>query len=140
MGWGGLTVLGAVDNLPLGITERPPSPEPGPGGGQGVSEGPRFYDYGPGSTFGALAQFSRNGRLFAAVLYEGRHLYSLDGVRANHFLQRGRLDLLMPLHGALGLGASGEYFFRQSFYQDEARSQLEYRFPQFRVYVTWSIE
>jgi hypothetical protein len=140
MGWGGLTVLGAVDNLPLGITERPPRPEPGPGGGQGVSEGPRFYDYGPGSTFGALAHFSRNGRLFAAVLYEGRHLYSLDGVRANHFLQRGRLDLLMPLRGALGLGASGEYFFRQSFYQDQDRSQLEYRYPQFRAYFTWRIE
>ena len=140
MGWGGVTVLGAVDNLPLGVTERPPRPEPGPGGGQGVSEGPRFYDYGPGTTFGALAQFSRNGRLFSAVLYEGRHLYSLDGVRANHFLQRGRLDLLLPVRGALGLGASGEYFFRQSFYQDEDRSQLEYRYPQFRVFFTWRIE
>jgi hypothetical protein len=140
MGWGGVTVLGAVDSLPLGITERPPPPEPGPGGGQGVSEGPRYYDYGPGSTFGARAHFSRNARLFAAVLYEGRQLYSLDGVRANHFLQRGRLDLLFPLRGTVGLGASGEYFFRQSFYQDEERSQLEYRYPQFRVYFTWRIE
>ena len=61
--------------------------------------------------------------------YEGRHLYSLDGVRANHFLQRARLDLLLPLRGALGFGVSGEYFFRQSFYQDEDRSQLEYRYP-----------
>ena len=100
MGWGGLTVLGAIDSLPLGITERPEKPEPGPGGGQGVSEGPRFYDYGPGATFGASALFSRDRRPFAAVLYEGRHLYSLDGVRANHFLQRTRLDLLLPLRGA----------------------------------------
>lgn len=140
MGWGGLTVLGAVDSLPLGITERPPRPEPGPGGGQGVSEGPRFYDYGPGSTFGATALFSRNRRVFAVLLYEGRHLYSLDGVRANHFLQRGRVDLLLPLRGPAGLGASGEYFFRQSFYQDADRSQLEYRYPQFRAYLTWSLE
>jgi hypothetical protein len=139
IGWGGLTVLGAVDSLPLGITERPAPPE-GPGAGQGISEGPRFYDYGPGSTFGAIAHFSRRNRLFAAVLYEGRHLYSLDGVRANHFLQRGRLDLLLPLRDPLGLGVSGEYFFRQSFYQDEERSQLEYRYPQFRVYFTWRIE
>jgi hypothetical protein len=139
IGWGGLTVLGAVDSLPLGITERPTPPE-GPGAGQGISEGPRFYDYGPGSTFGAIAHFSRRNRLFAAVLYEGRHLYSLDGVRANHFLQRGRLDLLLPLRDPLGLGVSGEYFFRQSFYQDEERSQLEYRYPQFRAYFTWSLE
>ena len=39
-----------------------------------------------------------------------------------------------------GVGASGEYFFRQSFYKNEASSQLEYRFPQFRAYVTWRIE
>ena len=140
LGWGGLTVLGAVDSLPLGITERPPRPEPGPGGGQGVSEGPRFYDYGPGGTFGALAHVSRDRRVFAALLYEGRHLYSLDGVRANHFLQRVRLDLLLPLRGSLGVGASGEYFFRQSFYQDAERSQLEYRYPQFRTYFTWSLQ
>jgi hypothetical protein len=138
MGWGGLTVLGAIDSLPLGITERPPPPEE-PGAGQGISEGPRFYDYGPGSTFGAVAQFSRNQRLFAAVLYEGRHLYSLDGVRANHFLQRTRVDLLLPIRDPLGLGVTGEYFFRQSFYQDEDRSQLEYHYPQFRVHFTWSI-
>jgi hypothetical protein len=140
MGWGGATVLGAVDNLPLGVTERPPPEESGTGAGQGVSEGPRFYDYGPGGTFGALATFTRDRRIFAALFYEGRHIYSLDGVRANHFLQRARVDLVLPLRGALGLGASGEYFFRQTFYQDEDLSQLEYRYPQFRAYFTWSLE
>ena len=137
MGWGGLTLLGAIDSLPLGVTERPED-EPDGEGGQGVEEGPRFYDYGPGSTFGGLAHFSRDGRVFAAVVYEGRHIYSLDGVRANHLLQRARADLLLPLHKSLGFGVSGEYFFRQSFYQDEARSELEYHYPQFRTYLTWS--
>ena len=59
-----------------------------------------------------------NDRPFATFFYEGRHLYSLDGVRANHFLQRGRIDLLVPLQGALGLGVTGEYFDRRTFYQD----------------------
>jgi hypothetical protein len=139
LGWGGLTVLGAIDSLPVGITERPEEPDE-PSGGQGVSEGPRFYDYGPGSTFGALAQFSRDRRPFALLFYEGRHLYSLDGVRVNHFLQRVRVDLRLPLRGAFGLGTTGEYFFRQSFYQDEVRTQLEYWYPQFRAYLTWRIE
>jgi hypothetical protein len=139
MGWGGLTVLGAIDSLPLGITEVPEEEEETSDAGQGVSEGPRHYDYGPGSNFGATAQLLRDRRVFAAFFYEGRHLYSLDGVRANHFLQRTRLDLLLPLVGPFGIGASGEYFFRQSFYQDEQRSQQEYRYPQLRAYVTWSL-
>jgi hypothetical protein len=138
MGWGGLTVLGAVDSLPPGFTEAPPEPEE-PSGGQGVSEGPRYYDYGPGSTFGAAAQFSRDRRAFAVVSYEGRHLYSLDGIRANHFMQRVRADLLLPVRGPLGLGVSAETFFRNSLYQDEQRTQLEYWFPQFRAYLTWSL-
>jgi hypothetical protein len=44
------------------------------------------------------------------------------------------------VRGALGFGVSGEYFFRQSFYQDEDRTQVEYRYPQFRTFFTWSIE
>ena len=59
LGWGGLTVLGAVDSLPLGLTEKPEEGEPT--AGQGVSEGPRYYDYGPGSDFGTLARLTRDG-------------------------------------------------------------------------------
>jgi hypothetical protein len=73
------------------------------------------------------------------VSYEGRHLYSLDGIRANHFMQRVRADLLLPVRGPLGLGVSAETFFRNSLYQDEQRTQLEYWFPQFRAYLTWSL-
>jgi Domain of unknown function (DUF3943) len=137
VGWGGLTVLGAVDSLPLGVTETPDEPEE-PSGGQGVSEGPRFYDYGPGSDFGATARVLRNGRTVTAFLYEGRHVYSLDGVRANHFLQRMRLDVLFPLRGALGLGTSAEFFHRRSYYQDDAHTIQGYHYPQLRAYLTWN--
>jgi Domain of unknown function (DUF3943) len=138
LGWGGLTVLGAIDSLPLGLTEIPEEEESGDAG-QGVSEGPRYYDYGPGSNFGVTANLSRNNRPFATLSYEGRHLYSLDGVRANHFLQRGRVDLLLPLRGAFGVGATGEYFDRRTFYQDAARTRVSYHYPQVRVYFTWGL-
>jgi hypothetical protein len=138
LGWGGLTVLGAIDSLPVGVTEVPEEEET-PEGGQGVSEGPRFYDYGPGSNFGVTANFSHNKRPFARIYYEGRHLYSLDGVRANHFLQRGRLDLMLPLKGALGLGFTGEYFDRRTFFQDAARTKKHNHYPQIRSYFTWRI-
>jgi Domain of unknown function (DUF3943) len=90
LGWGGLTVLGAVDSLPLGVTERPE--EETSSAGQGVSEGPRYYDYGPGSDFGTLARLTRDGREVLLFFYVGRQIYSLDGVRANHFLQHTRVD------------------------------------------------
>ncbi len=138
LGWGGLTVLGAIDSLPLGLTEVPEDKESGDAG-QGVSEGPRYYDYGPGSNFGATATFSRNNRSFAVLFYEGRHLYSLDGVRANHFLQRARFDLLLPVKGAFGLGATTEYFDRRTFYQDAAATRVRYHYPQVRLYLTWGL-
>ena len=71
LGWGGLTVLGAIDSLPLGLTEVPEEEEESGDAGQGVSEGPRYYDYGPGSDFGVTANFSRNNRPFADALLRG---------------------------------------------------------------------
>lgn len=135
-GWGGLTVLGAIDSLPLGVKEKPKE-EDGTAG-QGVSEGPRYYDYGPGSNFGGLVHLDRDRRTLAMLLYEGHQLYSLDGIRANHFLQHARLDVIVPLRGRVGLGASGEYFYRKSFYQDEQRTRQTYHYPQVRAYVAWS--
>jgi hypothetical protein len=140
-GSGGLTVLGAVDSLPVELDEAPEEPEtPEEGGaGQGVSEGPRFYDYGPGSNFGALATVYRDARKIASFTYEARHLYSLDGVRANHFLQRLRLDLQTPLYSKLGFGITGEYFDRRTYYQDAERTVKKFHYPQIRAYLTWSM-
>lgn len=137
-GWGGFTVLGAIDSRPL----RPPAPSivaDGEPAGQGVSEGPRNYDYGPGTTFGASATVAHDGQSFASAQYEGRTLYSLDGVRANHVLQRARLDIIIPVHGRLGVGATGEYFDRRSLYQDAAATVRRYYFPQTRLYLTWRL-
>ena len=99
LGWGGLTVLGAVDSLPLGVIEKPQEQEPK--AGQGVSEGPRYYDYGPGSDFGGLARLTHDGRDIALFFYVGRQIYSLDGVRANHFLQQRASTCSFPCRDRL---------------------------------------
>jgi hypothetical protein len=136
-GWGGLTALGAVDSIPLtGVVPEEEAP-PGESPGQGVSEGPRYYDYGPGSDFGARAVLARDERTIAAFVYETHHLYSLDGVRANHFLQQLRLDLLAPLRGPVGIGVSGEYFDRRTYYHGDATETKKFHFPQVRVFLTW---
>jgi hypothetical protein len=136
LAWGGLMILGAVDSLPVDLEEKPKEEEGG--GPQGVSEGPRFYDYGPGSNYGVTALFTHNRWTFGQFFYEGRQLYSLDGVRANHFLQRGRLDMRVPLYKSLGFGGTAEYFDRRTYYQDEARTTRKAHFPQLRAYLTWS--
>ena len=135
VGWGGLTALGAVDSLPL--TGKAPETPPEDSAGQGVSEGPRYYDYGPGGMFGARAVLTRNGAPLAAFVYDARHLYSLDGVRANHFLQQLRLDLLVPLRGPIGIGVAGEYFDRRTYYKEEENQTQKFKFPQLRAFLTW---
>ena len=70
--------------------------------------------------------------------YELHHLHSIDGVRANHVLQRARLDVTFPLRGALGVGGSTEFFSRTTYYADDA-GEANYHFPQYRVFLTWTI-
>jgi hypothetical protein len=135
MGGGGVTVLGAVDSIPLeGIT---PEPEPPPDAGQGVSTGPRFYDYGPGGSLTGTLVLRRDARIFLNATWELYHLHVLDGVRANHVLQRARLDFLWPLKGALGIGGSTEFFSRRTFYANDA-GEANYHFPQYRIFLTWT--
>ena len=136
-GWGGITILGAVDSLPPGLKPED-IPEEDPNAPQGVSTGPRFYDYGPGGNAGGYMSLQRSGFPFFILSYELHHLYVLDGVRANHLLQRGRADLRLPLRGKIGLGVTSEVFDRRTFYQTEGISRARFNFPQFRVYLTWN--
>ena len=136
VGGAGITVLGAVDSIPLGgiVPEEPPPPD----AGQGVSTGPRFYDYGPGGNLLANFILRRGNNNLVAFGYELHHLHVLDGVRANHVLQRARLDVTWPIKGAWGVGGSTEFFKRKTYYADDA-GEADYHFPQYRVFMTWTI-
>jgi hypothetical protein len=132
---GGVTVLGAVDSIPLeGIT---PEPEPPPDAGQGVSTGPRYYDYGPGANLSANLVLRRDARIFLNAMWELYHLHVLDGVRANHVLTRARVDFMWPLKGALGIGGSTEFYTRDTYYANDA-GEADYYFPQYRIFLTWT--
>jgi hypothetical protein len=136
-GWGGLTILGAVDSLPLGGVPETESPPSSSEDEDSHSTEPRFYDYGPGTNFGGFIDLRRDGRTFFTFSYDAHHLYVLDGVRANHLLQRLRADLMVPIRGRLGIAATGEYFDRQTFYQDPLNSRAQFHYPQFRLSLTW---
>jgi hypothetical protein len=136
--WGGLTILGAVDSIPAGGKAEEEVDPDEPPAGQGVSTGPRYYDYGPGTNFGGYVNVKRDARTFLTFSYEAHHLHVLDGVRANHLLQRGRADLLVPLRGRLGVGVTGEFFDRRTYFQEPGVERARFRFPQFRVALIWS--
>jgi hypothetical protein len=135
-GWGGVTILGAVDSVPPEGSTVPE--EPGEDAGQGVSTGPRFYDYGPGTNFGGFFVLRRDGRSIFTAAYEAHHLHVLDGVRANHLLQRARADLNIPIRGRLGASVVGEFFDRRTWYQTAGIEKAHLHYPQFRVGLTWS--
>jgi len=71
------------------------------------------------------------------VMSACHHIHVLDGVRANHLLQRGRADVLLPLKGRLGASVTGEFFDRRTFYQQEGVERAHFKFPQFRAALTW---
>lgn len=126
--WGGATLLGAVDSR-----TRSQAAPPQPGRDEDRA---RRYDYGPGSNFGASAGLRRDNRLVVTAMYKVHHLYVLDGVQANHLLQRVRTDVLVPVGSRLGLGVSGEFFDRRTFYQASIET-ARFHYPQFRAYLAW---
>jgi len=109
-------------------SEWPEGPKPG-GDEQGDQSDEPERAAGP--------ERGRDGRELVTFSWELHHLYVLDGVRANHLLQRARLDLQWPLSRTIGVGSSGEFFHRQTFYHDSAE-RARYEFPQFRVFLTWT--
>jgi hypothetical protein len=139
-GWGGVTILGAVDSqpLPTPIGQPAPEPEEEEDAGQGVSTGPRGYDYGPGTNAGGFFRLLRDGRPLFAASYEVHHIRVLDGVRANHVLQRTRITLALPIRGPLGFGVAGEYFDRRTLYKDPLVTDKHFHYPQIRAFFTWS--
>jgi hypothetical protein len=130
-GGGGVTVLGAVNT---DVIEEPTEPEDP----HSVIPTSRDYDYGPGSNAAAAFNLFHRGRPLFRAEYELHHLHIIDGTRANYLLQRFRADLNVPLRGRLGAGVTGDYFRRQTFYQNGTKSRL--RFPEIRVFLSWSVQ
>ena len=125
-GWGGVTVLGAVDHI--GTTAEQLAEEE-------TGEGERTYDYGPGSTFGGIVRLLLNDRNLTSVQYQGYQIYVMDGMRANHVLQRVELTLDVPVHKHWAVGTAGEFFYRKTYFN--AGGEQTEKFWQFRTYLTW---
>ena len=124
-GWGGVTVLGAVDRLGPTVAQLNTEEE----------EGERTYDYGPGSTFGGIVRLLLNDRNLMSAQYQGYQIYVMDGLRANHVLQRLDVMLDVPVHKHWAVGTAGEFFYRKTYFN--AGGEQTAKFWQFRTYLTW---
>jgi hypothetical protein len=128
-GWGGATILGAVDSRSAEVSQPIENPE---------EPQQRRYDYGPGTTVGGAATLFVAGRSIAALMYEGRHIHVADGVRANHFLHWTRVDLRLPMTKQTAFGVLGEYFVRTTHFQDATQTKQSFHFPQIAIAFIWS--
>jgi hypothetical protein len=114
---GGGLVLGAMDSL--------------------YNDGPdRQYDFGPGLSYGGGVVFSRNGFPVLRASYGGLWMHTVDGAQADHWAQGLRFDAIAPLKGRFGVGGTAEFIRRKSYY--DAADDILQRFPQVRVYLTWT--
>lgn len=113
---GGFLVLGAIDSLYVASPDRQ-------------------YDFGPGLSYGGSLALMRRGHPFVRATYSAVWLHTVDGAQADHWTQNVRLDLLVPVAKRLGIGTTGEFIRRKSYY-DTADDVLN-RFPQVRVYLSW---
>jgi len=99
-------------------------------------DGPdRQYDFGPGLSYGGGVVFTRKGLPFARANYGGLWMHTVDGAQADHWAQSLRFDLIVPVKGRIGIGTTGEFIRRKSYY--DAADDVRQRFPQVRVYLSW---
>jgi hypothetical protein len=119
-GTGGSTILGAVDALLRPADEVPE----------------RKYDYGPTLRFGGVLELQHAEVTIVRLMYQGYQLNVVDGTRAFHVLQRGQLDVRIPIVRQFALGMTGEFFFRKAYFSPDGNRTAET--SQLRLFAAWS--
>ena len=118
-GTGGSTFLGAVDALLRPADEVPE----------------RVYDYGPTFRFGGVLELQHAEVTIVRLMYQGYQLNVVDGTRAFHVLQRGQLDIRIPIVRQFALGMTGEFFFRKAHLAGGNRTAET---SQLRLFAAWN--
>lgn len=96
----------------------------------------RTYDYGPGARFGGDSELRRNNQTIVTIDYQAFHVNVVDGSRANHLLQRGMIDLRIPVATDFAVGVIGEYFYREAYFWANGNRTDES--AQARLFLAWS--
>ena len=95
----------------------------------------RYYDYGPGVVFSAIAALRRDGFPIVRIVYGGVYLHVVSGTSGDHVSQSLRLEGLIPVRGRLRLGLAADYIRRKVYY--DYQDDRDDKYPQLRVFFAW---
>jgi hypothetical protein len=98
----------------------------------------REYDYGPGVGYKLGAQFWLENWEFLSLWHEGYWIHSVNGNKADHYVNLSRAKLDYPLRGFLGLGAEYILYIAERNYEEYP--DVFARNPELRLYLIWKTD
>ena len=96
----------------------------------------REYDYGPGAGYKFGAQFFLSKWEFLSLWHEGHWIHSINGNKADHYVNLTRVKLDYPLKWYFGLGAEYLLYIADSNY--EFYPDVYSKNPELRLYLVWN--
>jgi hypothetical protein len=97
----------------------------------------REYDYGPGAGYKFGAQFFLGDWEFLSLRHDGYWIHSINGNKADHYVNLTRIRLDYPLKGYFGIGGEYILYLADRNYQDYP--DVYARNPELKVYLIWNI-
>ena len=97
----------------------------------------REYDYGPGVGYKFNARFILDDWEFLALEHDGYWIHSINGNKADHYVNLTRVRIDYPFKGFFGLGAEYILYLADRNYEDYP--DVYARNPELKLYLVWNI-
>jgi hypothetical protein len=91
------------------------------------------YDYGPGLGVNLQASLLRRNQPLLSIIYLGNWVATVNGADGSHLVELLGADLRLPIGRQFGLGVSGAYYYRNSYYS--TAPDVHRKTPQARFYL-----
>jgi hypothetical protein len=95
----------------------------------------REYDYGPGVGYKVGAKFWMDRWEFLSLWHQGHWIHSINGNRADHWVNFTRARIEFPIRGFLGGGIDYVLYLAERDYKDYP--DVSSRAPEIRLYFMW---
>ena len=101
----------------------------------------RLYDFGPGVGFAGGVSLNHRGIVAPVVNLQYRidYIHAVSGSDADHYVQLVTAESEIPIRGGLGIGASWNYYLRDSRFMAPRAPESSHR-PEFRTYLSWNLD